>query len=214
MKSKKQLYESIMRIVAKEIKKALNENVSSSNDLYDYINKADLLHCLKFDIIADGSWVEEQYAEENDIDYDDVEYNKDFEEYCKNVFIDQLPEGITSFKLDNDGFIYCERGLYIKKYNGKNSSEIVDAIIHKHLGKYWAFEEGNANAINSQNRENIILYAVVHPDNVDWAETIISNLVDPDETELTLKSGENIVLKQIKDSNGNILLADNVECII
>ena len=209
----KALYESIMSAVAKEVKKALNENISSSYDLYDYIDKAELFYCPKFNIL-EGSWVEEQYAEENGIDYDNVEYNKDFEEYCKNVFIDEIPEGITSFKLDDDGFIYCERGLYIKSYNGKNGSETANTIIHNSLGKYWTFEEGNANAINSQNRENIILYAAVHPDNVDWAETIISNLVDPDETELTLKPGENIVLKQIKDSNGNILLGDDVECII
>lgn len=211
--NKKALYESIMTAVAKEVKKALNEDISSPYDLYDYIDKAKLFHCPKFNIL-EGSWVEEQYAEENNIDYDDVEYNKDFEEYCKNVFVDELPEGITSFKLDGDGFIYCERGLYIKNYNGKNGSEIVNTIIHNSLGKYWAFEEGNANAIDSQNRENIILYGVVHPDNVDWAETIISNLIDPDETELTLKPGENIVLKQIKDSDGNILLNDDVECII
>jgi len=219
---KKALYESIMTAVAKEVKKALNENISSPHDLYDYIDNADLFHCPKFNIL-DGSWVEEQYAEENGIDYDNIEYNKDFEEYCKNLFVDNLPEGITSFKLDDDGFIYCERGLYIKNYNGKNGFEIGTKIIDKPLGKYcidnplgkyWSFEEENANAINSQNRENIILRAVVHPDNVDWAETIISNLIDPDETELTLKPGETIVLKQIKDSDGNIILNDDVECRI
>ena len=209
--NKKALYESIMTAVAKEVKKALNEAISY--DLYDYIDNANLFHCPKSNIL-EGSWIEEQYAEDKNIEIDEVEYNKDFEEYCKNAFIDELPVGITSFKLDDDGFIYCERGLYIKNYNGKNGSEIVNTIIHNPLGKCWAFEEGNANAINSQNRENIILYGVVHPDNVDWAETIISNLIDPDETELTLKPGENIILKQIKDSNRNILVNDEIECII
>lgn len=206
--NKKQLYEQIITSVAKEVKKALNEsqygNSNEQNEiLLQYIYNADLEHCWKSDILLD-SWIEEQYADENDIEYGEVDFNKEFFDYCKDAFIDQLYKGTDSFMMDENNMIYCERMLYIKNPE-------IETILENSLGIYWAWDEGNSEAINSQETGNVVLYAHVSPENVDWAQTIVSNLVDPDETEITIKKHAPIILNKIV-VDGEVVYNQNTEC--
>ena len=205
--NKKRLYESIMQSVAKEVKKVLNENYGNSNEqneiLFQYIYNANLEHCRKSNILFD-SWIEEQYAEENDLEPEDVAFNKEFFDYCKDAFIDNLYKGTDSFMMDENNMIYCERMLYIKNPE-------LETILENSLGIYWAWNEGNSEAINSQETGNVILYARVSPENVDWAQTIVSNLIDPDETEITIKKHAPIILNKIV-IDGEVIYNQNTEC--
>lgn len=206
MNKKKQLYETIMSSVAIQVKKALNEyNTTQQNDaLSDYIYNADLSHCPKTDILYD-SWIEEEYAEAKGIETCDVEYNEEFFTYCKDRLIDELYEGIDSFKMDENDMIYCERMLYIKDPD-------IQKILNNPLGIYWSWKSGNSKAINSQIHGNVVIYARISAEDVNWAQTIISNLIDPDETELTIKSGAEIIVNKITINNQDVF-EKNAKCI-
>lgn len=205
MKNKKALYENIMSSIAKEVKKILNESLNSEQQnkiLLSYIQNADLEKCDKLSVLED-SWIEEQYAEEQGVDYFD--YDEDFYTYCKDTFIYDLEKGLNSFVMDKDNKIYCERKLYIKNPN-------IESILENPLGIYWAWKKGNGQSINADEKGNVTLYGHIDPDNVDWAETVISNLIDPNETEITLKSGSSILIDKIKIGKESFNV--NIKCII
>ena len=169
---------------------------TKKQNLNDLVDNADLRKCEKFTAI-DGSEFEENYIEENDLEYG-FQWDDDFYDYCKEYFLDESGHRI---KFNKNNCIYCERAIavesnfdpkkYIDKYNG-------------HLGVYWTYENGNADAVDGMEDNIIILRGYVKPEDCDWAETISSNLLDPDEMELTIKKDADILITNIQYNDEEI----------
>ena len=151
----------------------------------------------------DGSEFEENYIEENDLDYG-FQWDDDFYDYCREYFLDECGYDI---KFNKNNCVYCERAIavesnfdpkkYIDKYKG-------------HLGVYWTYEKDNADAVDGTEDNIIVLSGYVKPEDCDWAETITANLLDPDEMELTIKEDADVLITNIKYNDEDIFTSEMI----
>lgn len=100
-----------------------------------------------------------------------------------------------SFK---NGLIYVERSLSIPIDNVSNMIKELDRKYKGHLGTYWTFIEDNAQAYLGNNAMDVVLKGYVSEDSVDWSETVVANLADPDELELKLRMDVPILLVSVE----------------
>lgn len=167
------------------------------NSWYDYYNECNPFDNQKFSQNVEMTVYAEDYCEEHKLDsvFDDTE---GFTEYIKDMF----DEGdLFVFEFER-GLIKCERVIDVRE----------DSFdIHKgHLGKYWSFIRGAGDSHGSvgNSRNNVVVYALVDPKDVDWAETIAANMIDPDEYEVTLNDGAPIQITKIVEKRTNKTLLE------
>lgn len=166
---------------------------------YDYYDKCDLFANQKFSQNVDYFDIDiaETYCEENGLEtvFDDKE---GFSEYVKTTLDDN---DLFVFEFER-GLILCERVIDVKednydKYEG-------------HLGKYWSFIRGagDSHGSTSNSRNDVVVYALVDPKDVDWAETIAANLTNPEEYEITLYEDAPIQITKIVEKRTNKTLLE------
>jgi len=159
--------------------------LKSTNKSYeDYFNECNPFNSSKFSANIDTTCWAENYCEEHDIDsiYDDEE---NFIKYVKDIVNDQL-------ELDLErGLIKCERVITIDSEAFSNYKG--------NIGTYWTYMEGMGDSYGSigSSKNNITICALVDPKDVNWEETIASNLMDPEEYELTLEYDAPIQITKI-----------------
>ena len=161
----------------------------NSKSYYDYFNECNPFDNNKFSMNIENTVYVEDYCEENDLDsiYDDEER---FIEYIKNIVDEQLTLE------EENGLIKCERVIKLNSSNFK-----------KALGIYWTFVEGMGDshgAIGSGT--NVTICGLVNPENINWEETIASNLIDPDEYEITLIEDSEIQITKVYESKTKKIL--------
>lgn len=161
----------------------------NSKSYYDYFNECNPFDNNKFSMNIENTVYAEDYCEENDLDsiYDDEER---FIEYIKNIVDEQLTLE------EENGLIKCERVIKLNSSNFK-----------KALGIYWTFVEGMGDshgAIGSGT--NVTICGLVNPENINWEETIASNLIDPDEYEITLIEDSEIQITKVYESKTKKIL--------
>ena len=161
----------------------------NSKSYYDYFNECNPFNNNKFSMNIENTVYAEDYCEENDLDsiYDDEE---GFVEYIKDIVDEQLTIE------EENGLIKCERVIKLNSSNFK-----------KALGIYWTFVEGMGDshgAIGSGT--NITICGLVNPENINWEETIASNLIDPDEYEITLIEDSEIQITKVYESKTKKIL--------
>lgn len=161
----------------------------NSKSYYDYFNECNPFDNNKFSMNIENTVYAEDYCEENDLDsiYDDEE---GFIEYIKNIVDEQLTLE------EENSLIKCERVIKLNSSNFK-----------KALGIYWTFVEGMGDshgAIGSGT--NITICGLVDPKDINWEETIASNLIDPDEYEITLIEDSEIQITKVYESKTKKIL--------
>lgn len=161
----------------------------NSKSYYDYFNECNPFDNNKFSMNIENTVYAEDYCEENDLDsiYDDEE---GFIEYIKNIVDEQLTLE------EENSLIKCERVIKLNSSNFK-----------KALGIYWTFVEGMGDshgAIGSGT--NVTICGLVDPKDVNWEETIASNLIDPDEYEITLIEDSEIQITKVYESKTKKIL--------
>lgn len=171
---------------------------SCNKSYYDYYDECNPFDNAKFRLNVSNTVYADEYCDAHELDsiLDDAE---GFSEYIKNILDDQL-----TFDFDR-GLIKCERVLDIQK---SDFSEYKN-----NMGIYWSFVEGfgDAHGSFSFTRNNITIYALVDPKDVDWAETIAANMIDPDEYEITLNEDAPIqITKIIETKSKKTLLEKNI----
>lgn len=162
---------------------------------YDYFNECDPFDNSKFSLNIDNTVYAEDYCEKYDID--SVEDDKEnFIKYIKDVVDDQL-----TLEFER-GLIKIERVISLNdsfsKYKGN-------------IGIYWTFIKGmgDSHGAVGSSRNNITICALVDPKDVNWEETIASNVIDPDEYELTLNEDALIQITKILDANRKEIFKSN-----
>lgn len=163
---------------------------------YDYFNECNPFDNPKFSQNIDNTCYAEDYCEEHEIDsiFDDEE---NFIEYIKDIVDEQL-----TLDLERD-LIKIERVISLdssfSKYKGN-------------IGIYWTFIEGmgDSHGAVGSSRNNITICALVDPKDVNWEETIASNIIDPDEYELTLEDDAPIQITKILDANRKEIFKENL----
>lgn len=170
---------------------------SCSKSWYVYYDECDLFKNQKFSQNVEYFDIAETYCEENGLEtvFDDEE---GFSEYVKTTLDDN---DLFVFEFER-GLILCERVIDVKeekydKYEG-------------HLGKYWSFIRGagDSHGSVSNSKNDVVVYALVNPKDVDWAETIAANLTDPEEYEITLYEDAPIQITKIVEKRTNKTLLE------
>lgn len=163
---------------------------------YDYFKECNPFDNSKFSLNINNTMYGEDYCEEHGIDsVEDDEEN--FINYIKDIVDEQL-----TLELER-GLIKIERVISLdssfSKYKGN-------------IGIYWTFIEGmgDSHGAVGSSRNNITICALVDPKDVNWEETIASNIIDPDEYELTLKEDAPIQITKILDVNRKEIFKDNL----
>ena len=195
------IYESLEQNIEKFIE-FLKDNTKSGElkdnhkSYYDYFNECNPFDNPKFSININNTVYGEDYCEEHDIDsVEDDEEN--FIEYIKDIVDEQL-----TLELER-GLIKIERVISLNdsfsKYKGN-------------IGIYWTFIEGmgDSHGAIGSSRNNITICALVDPKDVNWAETIAANIMDPDEYELTLEEDAPIQITKILDANRKEIFKKNL----
>lgn len=165
---------------------------TNQKSYYYYFDDCNPFNNAKFSQNIGEMELSDEYCEENDLDsiYDDEE---NFIEYIKDIVDEQLT-------------LEFERGLIkIERVIDVNSSF---SKYKGNIGKYWTFIEGMGDSYGASSyKNNITICALVDPKDVDWEETIASNLLDPDEYELTLNEDAPIQIVKIlgKDRKETLL---------
>lgn len=139
---------------------------------YEYLDDCDLLSNQKFSSNAEYFACADDFCDETGCE----SITDDMDGYLE--FAKETADENFTFELER-GLIKCERVINVKS----------DFREHKgHLGKYWTFIEGNGHDYGTEGDINycVTICALVDPEDVDWAETVAANLMDPDEYELTL----------------------------
>lgn len=130
-----------------------------------------------------------------------------FYDYCKEKIGSQVLENLD---LNNNYCIYIEREISIPNLlSSNNIKKVFSEKYNGALGKYWTYMADNAcqqNAYYSGDNTKIIIQGYVKPEDVDWGETIASNIDDPDEMELTVNDDAEIEMDLIKTSKGNHII--------
>lgn len=145
----------------------------------------------------------EFYCEENGIDeFDEDEYHDDFELWVKQVSVDT----ITTFsEINNNNCLYIERAITIPKFSDKD--RLLSDFRNRydgHLGVCWSYCKGAANAYEGNfGEDEIILKGYVRPDDVDLDNTVLMNIIEDEEYELTINYDAPIQLTEITTSKGN-----------
>ncbi len=163
---------------------------------YDYFNECDPFDNQKFYQNIDNTSYGEDYCEEHEIDsvFDDEE---NFIEYIKDIVDEQLTLDLER------GLIKIERVISLdssfSKYKGN-------------IGIYWTYIEGmgDSHGAVGSSRNNITVCALVDPKDVNWGKTIASNIIDPDECELTLNEDAPIQITRILDVNRKEIFKENL----
>jgi hypothetical protein len=69
---------------------------------------------------------------------------------------------------------------------------------------------GDSHGTVSSSRNNITIWALLNPKDVNWEETIAANIIDPDEYELTLEEDAPIQITRILDVNRKEIFKENL----
>lgn len=143
------------------------------------------------------------YCEENGIDeFDEDEYGDDFKMWVKQLLIDTI---IDFSETNNNNCFYIERVITIPKFSDKDRllSEFKN-MYDGHLGVCWSYCRGAADAYEGHiGEEEIILKGYVRPDDVDLDNTLLMNIIEDEEFELTVNYDAPIQLTEIVTKKGN-----------
>lgn len=108
---------------------------------------------------------------------------------------------INQFKLNKRGLIYVERSIDIDTSRG------MDNLGFKSVGECWSWKKLNSRSycadfsLLNNSVVNVVLCGYVHPDSVDWLETIYLNSYDmKNETEVRMNDNAAVEVSYIKIS--------------
>lgn len=102
---------------------------------------------------------------------------------------------IGNFKLNKRGLIYVERSLDIDGLDGLGYSSV---------GECWSWKPQNAQSYCSNfgvmsQKNRVVICGYVHPDSIDWLETIYLNSYDmKNETEIRMNDNAQVEVAYIK----------------
>ena len=109
---------------------------------------------------------------------------------------------INKFTLNKRGLIYVERAIML------DLDEDLSLLNYSSIGECWSWRKFNAQSycasdrFNIQekcNRVNVVICGYVHPDSIDWLETIYLNSYDmKNETEIRMKDNAYVEVAYIK----------------
>lgn len=162
----------------------LSSNISDLESIWD---KVDIGNATNADILQD-SWVEEQYCNDFNIDVNTFQWDNKFYDYCIGEFKKQLKSNKDKFEQNDDNLIRIERDMMHK------NDDIPEKVDIK-----WSF----GKAANMFDRDvfgqTIHLEGWVKPENVNWADTIVHYLIDPQETTIYIKEHIEVEVELITD---------------
>ena len=173
------------------------DNYTLSELVYDYLYENDILDDYEIESPEDMEDMDDPMSCVDDM------YN--FNEYCINRAEEQIFDDLEE---DNRNMIYIEREICVPKFT--NRDKFYDLLKNDYKGKlgiYWTYCRGNAQAqwgIDNTG-EAITLFGYVSPDDVDWEQTILNNLLTPDEKELTLNDDATVEIDCVKTETGHII---------
>lgn len=131
-----------------------------------------------------------------------------FNEYSREVF-DGLVEDMTyeverSFGANEDGLIDIWRSVsYVKKSPAGNHKDIYYAIVkgYRGVGVYWSWDQKKAEAYwGESGGHELILHAMVRPEDVDWTETLFKSAYGlREEREIRVKNGGSVMVVGVED---------------
>lgn len=109
---------------------------------------------------------------------------------------------INKFTLNKRGLIYVERAIML------DLDEDLSLLNYSSIGECWSWRKFNAqsycasdrfNMQEKRNRVNVVICGYVHPDSIDWLETIYLNSYDmKNETEIRMKDNAYVEVAYIK----------------
>ena len=106
---------------------------------------------------------------------------------------------ICNFKLNKRGLIYVERSIDI------DTSQGTDNLEFKSVGECWSWKKLNSRSycanfsLLNNSVVNVVLCGYVHPNSVDWLETIYLNSYDmKNETEIRMNDNAYVEVSYIK----------------
>lgn len=105
---------------------------------------------------------------------------------------------IGKFTISKRNLIYVERSIDI-------DTTSLNALDFKSLGECWSWKKGNSNSycadfsLLNNNVVNVVICGYVHPDSIDWLETIYLNSYDmKNETEIRMRDNAYVEVAYIK----------------
>lgn len=171
------------------------ENVIS--DIINYVKsfgqkgKLDPFNGRLYDCYKEALQTAYQWACENDSDlkrYGFRSFEHDFKVYVTN-----------SFTLNKRGLIYVERSIDI------DTSKGLGDLKFKSVGECWSWKKHNSRSycadfsLLNNNVITVILCGYVHPNSVDWVETVYLNSYDmKNETEIRMNDNALVEVSYIK----------------
>ena len=164
--------------------KHLSSNISDLESVWD---KVDIFNATNIDIL-ENSWVEEQYCSDFNIDINTFQWDNNFYDYCINEFKTQLKLNKDKFEQNDNNLIRIECDMV---YKNDNIPEKVDIK--------WSFGEAENMFDGEVFGQTIHLEGWVKPENVNWADTIVHYLIDPQETTIHIKEHIEVEVELIID---------------
>ena len=123
--------------------------------------------------------------------------------YFKHLFYNYV---ISKFTLNKRGLIYVERSIDFKL--GDN----FELLGYSSIGECWSWKKLNSRSYCSNfgindSTVNVVLCGYVHPDSVDWLETVYLNSYDmKNETEIRMNDNAYVEVSYVKINGTKVSL--------
>ena len=163
--------------------------------------------------LIDTRGIEEYIEEIEYLDYEnasEIESEEEKESIAKEYLWEIASDNLLRFEHDFENLAeYQDEKLVLYReltFKGDYKKHLQRQ--GKHLGIYWTFHEGSAEAHWGHflsGSQSYTLIGLVDEKTIDWAHTYILNGTDPDEREIRLVKGSPIQLIELKNNEGEEL---------
>jgi len=142
----------------------------------------------------------------NQIEFDQIGKTKKFRAYIKYEYFKNKYEEFKKIIepiLNSKQKIPIYRQITILDFF--NTIDDIKKNIEPELGIYWTWDYNSAKSYwGDETHKNIInIVSEIDETSIDWNETLLANMINPDEKELTLKSNYPLHIIELHDMSKN-----------